>query len=682
MANNTNTEVKELKPLQKIILSLGLLPTSYLESMTYAELVMWFCNFLQEQVIPTVNNNAEAVIELQNWFNTLNLQDEVDNKLDEMAESGELTDIIAQYLGLAGVIAFNTIADMKLAENLVIGSKCKTLGFNSYNDGGGAYYEVRQVTNDDVIDEMTLISLYNNVLVAELIIPDEVTVEMFGAVGDGTTDDKVAIRKAISIGKTINFDGNKTYAIGYDLEDYTINGVPTKRANYLVITSPVILHGNNAKLKLLTNPCGIYNGIRIQSTNNVLIDNLKIIGDRDVHTTTYLIDDYAGEWGHCLTLRDSSNIKISNVEVEKAWGDGLNVGGNSEDIILDNCISDNSRRNGLTIGPSENVHVTNCIFKNTNGVAPQAGVDIEPDAVSGITLNNIILDKCYSYNNSGSGYEINTSAFSQINTGETIDVKLINCKSDSCYYGFTYLAIPSNASQSYNYDGTVLLNKCYIANTTSHGGLIQFEKPTKTAQCIIDDCVFDSYANYGLFGDFNHSIDTDTIWGGSVVRNTKFTNVPADTSYYKCAIMWGVTGYVEGNRYDLTVDKCHVDDPNPIYWGGIANGYGKIEWDQKPIVIVPSGYTHTRFNGLLIGNRADNVGFILPSRAVCNREYELYCVTGTSCFVARYGFGDAGITTDDKIISTVSTSGSSSYTIALAKRVKVVPYDEHYWIAT
>ena len=210
---------------------------------------------------------------------------------------------------------------------------------------------------------------------------------------------------------------------------------------------------------------------------------------------------------------------------------------------------------------------------------------------------------------------------------------------------------------------------------------IKFEKPTKTAQCIINNCIFDGYANFGLFGDFNHNSDTDTIWGGTIVRNTKFTNVPSDTGQYKCAIMWGTVGFVEGNRYDLVIENCHVDDPNPLFWGAISPGYGKIEWDSKPIVEQPAGYSHNRLNGLRIANRADNVGFVLPSRAVCNREFELYCVTGTSCFVARYGFGDASITTDDKIISTVNTSGANSYTIALAKNVKLVPYATNYWIA-
>lgn len=94
----TSVDVKSLTPFKKFIMTLGVLPTSYLESMTYAELLMWFCNYLQETVIPTVNNNAEAVEELQNIINNIDLQDEVNNKLDEMAEDGTLENIINQQI--------------------------------------------------------------------------------------------------------------------------------------------------------------------------------------------------------------------------------------------------------------------------------------------------------------------------------------------------------------------------------------------------------------------------------------------------------------------------------------------------------------------------------------------------------------------------------------------------------
>ena len=106
---NPSVDVEGLKPFKKFIMTIGNIPTSYLESLSYAELVMWFCNYLQETVIPTVNNNGGAVEELQglyielknyvdNYFTDLDVQEEINNKLDEMAEDGSLTNLISVYI--------------------------------------------------------------------------------------------------------------------------------------------------------------------------------------------------------------------------------------------------------------------------------------------------------------------------------------------------------------------------------------------------------------------------------------------------------------------------------------------------------------------------------------------------------------------------------------------------------
>ena len=58
-------------------------------------------------------------------------------KLDDMADKGQLTDIIAQYLELAGILAFDTVSSLKLAENIVNGSFVETYGFYAKGDGGG-----------------------------------------------------------------------------------------------------------------------------------------------------------------------------------------------------------------------------------------------------------------------------------------------------------------------------------------------------------------------------------------------------------------------------------------------------------------------------------------------------------------------------------------------------------------
>ena len=110
--------------------------------------------------------------EFQHYFDNLDVQEEINNKLDEMAESGQLTDIIAQYLKLAGIIAYNTKNDLKEAQNITNGSICKTLGDIEYNDGKGNFYKIRTITSSDVIDNNNILALeVSNTLIAEKI-PD------------------------------------------------------------------------------------------------------------------------------------------------------------------------------------------------------------------------------------------------------------------------------------------------------------------------------------------------------------------------------------------------------------------------------------------------------------------------------------------------------------------------------
>ena len=106
----------------------------------------------------------------KNYFDNLDVQEEINNKLDEMAESGELTDIIAQYLQLAGVLAYDTLSDLENAENVANGSICMILGKDTYNDGKTAYYKIRNILNTDVIDGDNIIGIVNdNTLVGEKI---------------------------------------------------------------------------------------------------------------------------------------------------------------------------------------------------------------------------------------------------------------------------------------------------------------------------------------------------------------------------------------------------------------------------------------------------------------------------------------------------------------------------------
>lgn len=107
---------------------------------------------------------------VDNYFNNLDIQTEINNKLDEMATSGELEALIASYLNTQAVRGFSTLNDLKNATGLISGAICQTSGKNTYKDGLGSLYRIRNITNEDVVDNDNLIAITSDVsLVAEKI---------------------------------------------------------------------------------------------------------------------------------------------------------------------------------------------------------------------------------------------------------------------------------------------------------------------------------------------------------------------------------------------------------------------------------------------------------------------------------------------------------------------------------
>lgn len=101
--------IVNLNPFARFCCTIGNLPSSYMASLSFEEQLMWFCDYLQNTVIPAVNNNAQCVKELQelyvklknyvdNYFNNLDVQNEINIKLDKMAEDGTLDKIINQQI--------------------------------------------------------------------------------------------------------------------------------------------------------------------------------------------------------------------------------------------------------------------------------------------------------------------------------------------------------------------------------------------------------------------------------------------------------------------------------------------------------------------------------------------------------------------------------------------------------
>lgn len=198
-------------PLKRMVATVGALPTAYLESMSYYECITYLVKYV-ESVISTIDDNSELVKELQeeiiklkqymdNYFANLDIQSEIDTKLDEMADQGQLTQLILDYLELGGLLMFNTKADLKAAENLVDGSFAKTLGDSVYNDGYGFFYKIRELQVSDVPDDDLLVALTNYPeLIAEQVVDGylDALYNIVGDLSDLTTTDPSSIVAAIN----------------------------------------------------------------------------------------------------------------------------------------------------------------------------------------------------------------------------------------------------------------------------------------------------------------------------------------------------------------------------------------------------------------------------------------------------------------------------------------------------
>lgn len=145
-----NNEIKTISPFKHFCMTIGNLPTAYIESMSYYETLLWLCKYLENTINPAVNNNAEALKELQeyvaNYFDNLDVQDEINNKLDEMADNGTLEQII--NVEMIGTLENLTTTDKS---NLVNAINEVNTNINKLNLTNGVGYDLSTPSADIVI---------------------------------------------------------------------------------------------------------------------------------------------------------------------------------------------------------------------------------------------------------------------------------------------------------------------------------------------------------------------------------------------------------------------------------------------------------------------------------------------------------------------------------------------------
>lgn len=226
----------------------------------------------------------------------------------------------------------------------------------------------------------------------------DISVRQFGALGNGVHDDTAAIQAAINslpkAGGTVHIPAGR----------YMINGLkPLQMRSH----TRLWLAGN-AELDVIPNSATRYYAIKVFGVNDVRIIGGTLRGDRARHQGT------TGEWGFGIDINGSDNVVVKGVKLADFWGDGIWIGGlgsvkkgnldRSNNVWIDHVTSDNNRRQGLSMGPANNVWITNSVFSNTYGTLPMAGIDIEPMGQG--PVGNVHISHNIFKGNHGNGIEI------------------------------------------------------------------------------------------------------------------------------------------------------------------------------------------------------------------------------------------------------------------------------------
>ena len=480
------------------------------------KIVEYLNKTIDSQNILITNINA-----LNEWFNNLDVQDEINNKLDEMAENGQLADIISQYLRIASVLAFNTIEDMKNSTNLFENSFVKTYGFYSLGDGGSAKYKVRKIKNTDVIDNTLLFALNNDdSLVVELIIDKEMNTKQFGLIGDGITDETETLNKFFSQPIEKYIVNNGTYLIDGDID---------------INSNSYVIFMENAIIKRKPTTSSHYYMLNIGNKNNITIENAHLIGEKEEHLGT------EGQWGYGIHVFSSQYVNLKNCVIENTWGDGIYVGysyavasiQNPKHITIDNCKVINCSRNGYSICSGEDIVLVNSYSYGVTRDYPKAGIDIEPEGPDSVTpyLKNILIDN-FSSDSNDVGIGLITNNFkienltinNHYSNNESVGFVIWGIKGESdIVYQNAHIVKPYGAgiNVSKEKDSSVVIRNVVVdslrKNNQSHGydGAVVIITSTENDGNLILDNIeaLHTYKDYFSFTDIIVERGTGTFTG-------------------------------------------------------------------------------------------------------------------------------------------------------------------------
>jgi hypothetical protein len=238
---------------------------------------------------------------------------------------------------------------------------------------------------------------------------------------------------------------------------------------------------------------GEYHGSTDSVFNATDADNLIIRGygaTVRMNKADYMSPDYKkAEWRMGFRFLSCRNVEIHGVTVRDTGGDGIYLGRSSsgrpnENIVIRDVTADNNYRQGISVITARNLLIENCVFNNTGGTAPSAGIDLEPNR-SDEALENIIVRNCVFENNDVLGIHVYLNYL----TGPVgVSVLWENNIVRGGDYGLHVRRIHPNGPH-----GQIVFRGCIVENTRLNGIRVR-SVDADSVDVIFEDCLLANVA--------------------------------------------------------------------------------------------------------------------------------------------------------------------------------------------
>jgi hypothetical protein len=363
---------------------------------------------------------------------------------------------------------------------------------------------------------LLFVSLLNNIKASSV---------LASTFGYNATNATTAFQTAIN-------SANDTIIIDLQTSDWNINS-----SSFFSLQNKTIIFQPGVKLKAIA---GAFNNTSACLFRMVLCTNVTFIGYQAefVMNKQEYVTLNNSEFRHCLSITDCKGVTIKGLTFRDSGGDGIYVSGEltaqtpgySENIFIEDVKCINNYRQGMSICSVQNMQVSHCLFTETKGTLPEAGVDIEPyDTLQRIV--NLNFNNCAFTKNGWAGIAI---ALSYLDSSSLpVSIKFTDCYLKNNRQNNSNIYSPCEIMAGDNYKKPVK-------------GLVEFER------LFIDSSQWTAL----------YSRKTDNAFAVKF-KDCVFSNVSRDTSQYNNPIFLEVPDYNNPSPYlgGFTFDNVLISYP-------------------------------------------------------------------------------------------------------------------------